>query len=151
MNLQLLIKQYFDYRTSLGWRACSESGYLGGFGRFMGADADVAAVRVEHIQAFLAGAGPLTSTWHTKYTILRSFYRYAVSRGYVKARPSRPRYRGGRRGLSPTSTHARNCAACFGLLTPFAVGVIASWRGSRCAPSCFCSTVPGCGFKKLST
>ena len=39
MNLQLLIKQYLGYRKTLGWRDFSESGYLGGFGRFMGADA----------------------------------------------------------------------------------------------------------------
>lgn len=87
MNLQLLIKQYLSYRKSLGWRACSESGHLGGFGRFMGADTDIADVRMEHVQAFLNGAGPLTSTWHTKHTILRSFYRYAVSRDYVSVSP----------------------------------------------------------------
>ena len=71
MNLQLLIKQYLGYRKSLGWRDCSESGYLGGFGRFMGADADLADVSIERVQAFLAGAGPITSTWHTKHTTLR--------------------------------------------------------------------------------
>lgn len=87
MKLQTLIKQYLDYRTSLGWRACTESGYLGGFGRFVGADADVSDVRLEHVQAFLAGTGSLTSTWHTKYTTLRSFYRYAVSRGYAATAP----------------------------------------------------------------
>lgn len=87
MNLQLLIKQYLSYRKSLGWRDCSESGYLGGFGRFMGSGADIADVRIEHVQAFLAGTGPITSTWHTKYAILRSFYRYAVSHGYVAVAP----------------------------------------------------------------
>lgn len=87
MNLQLLIKQYLSYRKSLGWQDCSESGYLGGFGRFMGPDADIADVRIKHVQAFLAGTGPLTSTWHTKHTILRSFYRYAVSHGYAAVAP----------------------------------------------------------------
>ncbi len=87
MNLQLLIRQYLGYRKSLGWRACSEDGYLGGFGRFMGPDADITDVRVEYVYAFLAGNGPITSTWHTKYTMLRSFYRYAVSRGYVAVAP----------------------------------------------------------------
>jgi len=87
MNLQLLIRQYLSYRKSLGWQECSESGYLGGFGRFLGPDADIADVRIEHVQAFLAGTGPLTSTWHTKHTMLRSFYRYAVSHGYVAVAP----------------------------------------------------------------
>jgi integrase/recombinase XerD len=87
MNLQLLIRQYLSYRKSLGWRTCSEDGHLGGFGRFMGPDADIADVTIEHVCAFLAGRGPITSTWHTKHTILRSFYRYAVSHGYVAAAP----------------------------------------------------------------
>jgi integrase/recombinase XerD len=87
MNLQLLIKQYLSYRRSLGWRDCSESGYLGSFGRFMGTDAVIADVSVERVQAFLAGTGPVTSTWHTKHTILRTFYRYAITRGYVAASP----------------------------------------------------------------
>jgi integrase len=87
MNLHLLIKQYLGYRKSLGWQNCSESGYLGSFGRFMGADADIADVSIERVQTFLAGTGPITSTWHTKHTTLRSFYRYAVSRGYVTASP----------------------------------------------------------------
>lgn len=87
MNLQLLIKQYLSYRTTLGWRCNLESGYLGSFGRFIGADADIADVSIKRVQAFLAGTGPVTSTWHTKHTTLRSFYRYAVSRGYVAACP----------------------------------------------------------------
>jgi integrase/recombinase XerD len=87
MKLQSLIEQYLGYRKALGWRDCTPSGHLGGFGRFLGADADVTDVREEHVRTFLAGAGPLTSTWHTKYAVLRSFYRYAVSRGYVAAIP----------------------------------------------------------------
>jgi len=87
LNLQLLVKQYLNYRRSLGWRACSESGYLGGFGRFMGADVNVADVGVERVQAYFDKNGAITSTWHTKHATLRSFYRYAISRGYVAASP----------------------------------------------------------------
>lgn len=87
MNLQLLIKQFLNHRKALGWKTCSETGYLGGFGRFMGADADIGDVSLERVQAFLSGTGAITSTWHTKYTTLRSFYRYAVSRGYVAVVP----------------------------------------------------------------
>ena len=87
MNLQLLIKQYLGYRKTMGWQDYSESGHLGGFGRFMGADANIADVSIERVQAFLARTGALTSTWHTKHTVLRSFYRYAVSRDYVTVPP----------------------------------------------------------------
>jgi site-specific recombinase XerD len=39
------------------------------------------------VDAFLAGAGPRTRTWHIKLSVLRCFYRYAVSRGHVAAAP----------------------------------------------------------------
>ena len=87
MNLQHLIQQYLTYRESLGWRPIPYGGYLGGFGRFIGAGINIADVRPEQVQAFLVGAGPITSTWHNKYSVLRSFYRYAVSRGYVAVSP----------------------------------------------------------------
>ena len=87
MNLQQLIQQYLTYRKSLGWRLPSYGGHLGGFGRFVGAGADIADVRPKQVQAFLAGAGPITRTWHIKYSILRSFYCYAISRGYVDVAP----------------------------------------------------------------
>ena len=42
---------------------------------------------MKSVSSFLAGAGPLTRNWHRKYTALRVFYRYAVSRGYVRSVP----------------------------------------------------------------
>ncbi len=88
MRLRLLIEQYLHYRRSLGWRAAPGGGYLGGFGRFVGADVDIADVRPDRVAAFLAGrSGRVTSTWHTKHTILRSFYRWAVTRGHAAASP----------------------------------------------------------------
>ena len=90
MNLQRLIQQYLAYQRSLGYRPPSHGGHLGKFGRFMGARADIADVRPKQVQKFLTGAGPLTRTWHIKYGILRSFYRYATSRRYVSVAPLPP-------------------------------------------------------------
>jgi len=87
MNLQRLIQKYLTYQRSLGWRPPSHGGHLGKFGRFIGARADIADVRPKQVQAFLAGDGPITRTWHVKYGILRPFYRYAMSRGYVAVSP----------------------------------------------------------------
>lgn len=87
MNLQQLIQQYLAYRRSLGWRPRSHGDSLGTFGRFIGKDVDIADVRVEQVNAFLTGRGPVTTSWHIKYGILRSFYRYATSRGYVVVAP----------------------------------------------------------------
>ena len=86
MNLQLLIEQYIAHRRSLGEQG--STGYvLRAFGRAVGAGADIADVRGEQVDAFLAGTGPITRTWHDKYNTLRVFYRYAVSRGYVATAP----------------------------------------------------------------
>lgn len=87
MNLQQLIEQYIGYRKSLGELQGSNAGTLRAFGRFIGAGADAGGVRAERVDAFLAGTGPRTLIWHIKLSVLRPFYRYAVSRGYVTASP----------------------------------------------------------------
>jgi integrase/recombinase XerD len=86
MNLQSLIEQFIAYRQSLGeqWPANCP---LRVFGRFVGADVEVANVSPEQVNGFLAGAGPITLTWHIKLSGLRTFYQYAVSRGYVVKAP----------------------------------------------------------------
>lgn len=87
MNLQQLIQQYITYRRSLGECPRKDGGHLGAFGRSIGADADIADVRAEQVDTFLAGAGPITATWHIKLSVLRPFYRYAISRGYLAVAP----------------------------------------------------------------
>jgi integrase/recombinase XerD len=86
MNLQLLIDQFIGYRRSLGEQWLPHC-HLRNFGRFIGADVDVANVSPEQVNGFLAGAGPITLTWHIKLSGLRTFYQYAVSRGYVAKAP----------------------------------------------------------------
>jgi site-specific recombinase XerD len=87
MNLQQLIEQYVAYRKGLGELQGNNAGTLRRFGRFIGADADIGDVRVEQVDAFLTGTGPHTLNWHIKLSVLRPFYRYAISRGYAAAAP----------------------------------------------------------------
>ena len=87
MNLQQLIEQYVAYRQALGDGFRTAATTLRAFGRVFGPQADVADVGAEQVSAFLAGAGPVTETWHLKYYALAGFYRYAVSRGHAKASP----------------------------------------------------------------
>ncbi len=87
MNLQQLIQQFHNYRITLGWRPCSSGGHLGAFWRFVGADADIAEIRPEQVTTFLTGAGRVTLSWHHKYGALRSFYGWAIDRGYVDQSP----------------------------------------------------------------
>ncbi len=86
MNLQSLIDQFIVYRQSLGEQWPSYC-HLRGFGRFVGPNVEVANVSPEQVNSFLAGAGPITLSWHIKLSVLRSFYQYAVSRGYVDKAP----------------------------------------------------------------
>ncbi|MGO9270983.1 MAG: tyrosine-type recombinase/integrase [Terriglobia bacterium] len=87
MNLQQLIEQYVAFRQALGERFKSNAAVLRAFGRTIGTDADVAEIRGEQVNAFLAGTGPITRTWRVKYDALSGFYRYAVSRGYATSCP----------------------------------------------------------------
>lgn len=87
MNLSQLIEQYIAFRKSLGEIQDTNAQTLRMFGRFIGRAADVAEVRPEQVNAFLAGKGQRTLTWHHKLGVLRSFYRYAVSRDHVSSAP----------------------------------------------------------------
>ena len=87
MNLQRLIEQYISYQRSLGSLFRGDAFILRAFGRARGPRASVAGVRVRHVEAFLGKARPVTRTWFIKLSCLRSFFRYAVSRGYVTMVP----------------------------------------------------------------
>src|SRR6478609_9362413 len=47
----------------------------------------VAEIAVDRVQAFIAGAGPVTRFWHRKHEVLRGFYRFAMARGYAASSP----------------------------------------------------------------
>jgi site-specific recombinase XerD len=87
MNLQRLIEQYITFQQSLGTPFLADAIALRAFGRAMGVRANIANVRSQHVDAFLGKTRPVTLTWHTKHSRLRSFFKYAVSRGYIIAVP----------------------------------------------------------------
>jgi integrase/recombinase XerD len=87
VNLQHLIEQYITFRQALGERFKSNARVLRAFARIIGPAADIGDVRAEQVDAFLAGSGPITSTWHARCSALRGLYRYAISRGYAAASP----------------------------------------------------------------
>ncbi len=86
MKLCDLITQYVAFCKSLGGR-CSKEYVLRSFCRTLGEKTDIHSVDAKSVDAFLAGSGPLTRNWHEKYYVLRTFYRYALSRGYVASVP----------------------------------------------------------------
>lgn len=85
MNLLTLIDQFIKYRQAMGEQWPSNC-TLRAFGRFIGT-AEITDVTPAQVNRFLAGGGPITLTWHVKLGSLRSFYQYAVSRGYVDRSP----------------------------------------------------------------
>jgi len=87
MNLQHLIEQYISYQQSLGSSFITGAGILRAFGRARGPRASIASVRVRHVDAFLGRTRPVTMTWFHKWSCLRGFFRYAVSRGHTTTMP----------------------------------------------------------------
>jgi integrase/recombinase XerD len=87
MNLQRLIEQYIAFQQSLGVSFLTDALILRAFGRARGVRVRVADVRPQQVEAFLGKTQPVTITWHTKFRRLRSFFQYAVSRGYLAVAP----------------------------------------------------------------
>ncbi len=87
MKLQAIVTQFVAFRKSLGEGFRANEKVLKSFCRALGDRLEVDEVRASQVDAFLAGTGPLSSAWHVKYRALRGFYRYALTRGYVKDSP----------------------------------------------------------------
>jgi len=87
MTLQQIIEQYITFQQSLGTAFLTDSRILRAFGRSRGAKARIVDVRPRHVDAFLGTTRPVTINWHDKFRRLRSFFHYAVSRGYLTAIP----------------------------------------------------------------
>jgi integrase/recombinase XerD len=87
MKLDLVGQQYAAFRKSLGERFIINGRYVKAFCRAMGSDADIAEVSSEKVGAFLNGTGPLTTSWPVRHNAVLGFYRYAISRGFVRESP----------------------------------------------------------------
>jgi site-specific recombinase XerD len=87
MKLKELITQYAAFRKSMGEDFESAESLLNTFRRRMGPEIEVGEIRVEQVEVFLAGTGPVNRYWRRKYDTLRGLYRYATSRGFVDHAP----------------------------------------------------------------
>jgi len=86
MKLQQAVDQYISHKRSLGMQCQTMSRQLRAFCKASG-DVNVDEVGAETARAFIYGSGPVTSNLHGKFHVLRSFYRYLLSRGYVTGSP----------------------------------------------------------------
>ncbi len=86
MSLHKVVEAYIAFKRGLGARLESEARLLRAFCRTMG-DMDIKDVKPAAVMAFIAGEGPVTRAWKQRASVLRSFYRYAVSRGHAISSP----------------------------------------------------------------
>ena len=86
MKLSALATQYVAYKQSMGMRFHTEARTLRSFCRAMG-DIAVVEIAAGRVEAYIAGAGPVTRFWHRKHEVLRGFYRFAIARGYAASSP----------------------------------------------------------------
>lgn len=86
MKLQQAVDQYVAHKRSLGMQCQTMARQLRAFCKAIG-DVNVDEVGAETAHAFIYGSGPVTSNLHGKFHVLRGFYRYLLSRGYVTSTP----------------------------------------------------------------
>ncbi|SIT51369.1 Integrase/recombinase [Paraburkholderia piptadeniae] len=91
MKLSELVAQYVSHKRALGMRFNSEAATLASFCHRVDGNINVESVTVEQVQDFLTGNRPLTNHWRKRRSVLDCLFRFALSRGYVKASPL-PRY-----------------------------------------------------------
>lgn len=87
MNINDLVTQYVAFCRALGERCRNKDFILRAFCRAIGPRTRISRIRVQDVAAFLAGAGPITNAWHTKYSALKVCFDFAVSRGHLNKAP----------------------------------------------------------------
>ncbi|HVN81346.1 MAG TPA: tyrosine-type recombinase/integrase [Terriglobia bacterium] len=86
MKLIDVANEFLSVKRSVGMRFRSEARGLKTLCRRLG-DMDMRDIEPAQICDFINGKGPVTAAWHYRFGLLRRFYRFALSRGYVSATP----------------------------------------------------------------
>jgi integrase/recombinase XerD len=87
MTINDLVTHYVAFRRTLGEQCIITEKTLRSFCRAVGLRTPVARIRLKTVAAFLVGTGPITRTWHFKYSALKGLFRFAVSRGHLDKAP----------------------------------------------------------------
>lgn len=88
MTIGEIMPVYITYRQSLGEKFRTNRIVLTGFCRYVGPDVELALIDWNIISEYLyAPKGKVTSFWFGKYSALKGFYTWALSRGYVAKVP----------------------------------------------------------------
>ncbi|HLQ43357.1 MAG TPA: hypothetical protein VK137_01400 [Planctomycetaceae bacterium] len=87
MKINNLVTYYVTFRRTLGDQCQGIETILRAFCRAVGPETRIQQIRVKTVTAFLAGKGPVTRYWHGKYSALKGFFHFAVSRGHLNKPP----------------------------------------------------------------
>lgn len=87
MNINDLITQYVAFRRTLGERCKTNENVLRSFCRAIGSRTPMARIREKHVVDFLTGSGRITNAWHVRYSALKGFFEFAMSRGHARSSP----------------------------------------------------------------
>jgi integrase/recombinase XerD len=85
VKLQQAVEAYLSHKRSLGMQCKTIERNLRAFCKGIG-DVGANDVRDEAVRAYIYGSGPVTTNLHVKFDVLRGFYRYLLTRGYVARR-----------------------------------------------------------------
>lgn len=86
MKLAKVVGDYVAHKRALGMDFHTNAQILESFCRAQG-DIEIDQVDRASLTAFVAGQGPITRTWYSKYSALAGLYRFAIARGYAAAAP----------------------------------------------------------------
>ncbi len=87
MTIHDLVTQYVAFCQALGERCRTKGFILRSFCRAIGPRTPIRRIRAPEVATFLAGAGPITNAWHTRYSALKVCFDFAVSRGHLTRAP----------------------------------------------------------------
>jgi integrase/recombinase XerD len=80
------IQEFILYKQSLGMSYKTRALKLNAFARFAG-PIEIDSVTPETVRRFLDGDRPVTTDWFNKFSALKMFFRFALSRGYATHNP----------------------------------------------------------------
>lgn len=87
MNITDLVTDYISIRRTLDEQCRTTETTLRRFCRAVGPERRLNRIRLKAVMEFLAGKGPFTRSWHSRYFTLKGFFEFAVSRGHLKKPP----------------------------------------------------------------
>lgn len=87
MKLSAIISQYVELKQSMGNKFKGSASALTRFSRLVGLEADITEITSEQVNDFLLTSQQVTPSWYKKYDALHGFYKYAISRQYVRSSP----------------------------------------------------------------